>query len=104
MGLECLDGKFVKRCCENNGRWFFNQFQHFKTTDLWHLNVEKYKIRVVLLNSLKTFKPISAFCYQFQLRVFLQVFFYNTSRKNFVVYNYYFHSYIFFVSAATVAP
>src|SRR4030095_878312 len=98
MGLECFNCKFIKRCCENNSRRFFEKLQHFKAVDLWHLNVKKYEIRVVLLNGLQTFEPVTTFCYQLQLRVFLEVFFYNASRKHFIIYNYNFHSYIFFMS------
>ncbi|MNY46284.1 hypothetical protein D3C86_1814510 [compost metagenome] len=53
---------FVESCSKDHCRMFIHQLQHLKAVNLRHLNVQKYKIRLMLRNGLNAFKSITAFC------------------------------------------
>ncbi len=95
MGIKGFDGVLFKCRCKNYLWRIVYQFQHFKSVDLWHLNIQENKVWLMELNGFHAFKTIVAlFCHGYA-RVGLQVFFYHHACKGFVVYDYYFHELLF---------
>src|ERR1700759_2025281 len=92
MRLESTDGVFVKSRSKDDCRWLFDQFQHFKSVDLGHLDIEEDKIGMVLLDGLDAFETIGTFLHGGYLRIGLEVFLYDQSRQWLVVnYNGFYH-------------
>src|SRR5438045_852633 len=91
MCFKCPDCIFIISGCKNNGWWLFYQFQHFKTVDPGHLDIEKDNIRLILRDRFQAFKSIITFADDCYLRIILQVFFYDSPGKWFIINQYRFH-------------
>jgi hypothetical protein len=61
VGLKRLYSVFVKGGRKDDGRRVFDEFEHFESIDLWHLDVEENEIGMELLNGLQTFEAVIAF-------------------------------------------
>src|SRR6188508_3441018 len=86
MCLECFYGIFIKCSRKDDRRWVFDQFQHFKAIDLWHLNIQNDEVWFVLLNGFYPFKPITAHLRNYKIREVLYIFYYNTSCQRLIIY------------------
>ncbi len=71
MGFECFDGIFIEGGRENYGGRLFDQFQHFKPIDLWHLDIQENQIGFVLCYGLYTLKPVVTGLYNLELWISL---------------------------------
>src|SRR4030095_2005107 len=86
MCLECFDGIFIKCSSKNYCRRIFDQFQHFKTVDLWHLNVKYDQIRFVLLNCFYSFIAITAYLRYNKVWEILYIFNHDASCQWLIIY------------------
>src|SRR5690554_121170 len=85
MYVKRLEGIFVIGGGKNDSRRMIQQFQHLKTRDFRHLNIQKDQIWPIFLNGLQSFKTVIAGFYHLKFRERKQVFLYYSDSQWLVI-------------------
>ena len=83
--LKCSERKLVVRRRKNNHHVALDQLQHFKSVQLWHLNVEKQDVRLQFRDDFYGVETVAALGHDVDVAVLRKEFAHNLPRKRLIV-------------------